>query len=555
MSDLSEEFKSNLANLYKNNQYSQLEFEIEKLGELDKLPKNILYLYSISIGLNPLSSDERLKISSKLLKKIYLEDKTNLEPLYNLAVISLKSGLYLDILELLSDALKLYPKDERIIEFIAKFNFVLSNLKESIKYYELLFELSPRKLEARISYLICLNYIPGISQEKYFQESKKISEIIEKEMKFDFVKDRNLKTKISLGFLSSDFKRHSVSFFLKDFLKNIDQNKFELTAFSNLSEVNHDDITRKLKKTFNHWYDIFNIPDENLVKFIREKKIDILIDLNGFTFGNRSKVISKRVANLQISWLGYCNTTGLTNMDYLFTDKNCIKHDEEKFYSENILYLPNIWNVMSKPDELPDVNDLPRLKKDIFTFGCFNNFQKISDDVVHVWSQIINKSNSRIILKNSINDNEDINKNLIKKFKKNNINTDKIIFYKYFQNQKNHLELYNQIDVALDTFPYNGVTTSFEANLMGVPVLTMKGNNFNSRCGESISKNSGAHFFLCENKNEYIEKAINLSKDFNFLSQNRKQLRDKILASPLFDMKDFCKNFTKLLVQIYDNTI
>ena len=271
MSDLSEEFKSNLANLYKNNQYSQLEFEIEKLGELDKLPKNILYLYSISIGLNPLSSDERLKVSSKLLKKIYLEDKTNLEPLYNLAVISLKSGLYLDILELLSDAHKLYPKDERIIEFIAKFNFVLSNLKESIKYYELLFELSPRKLEARISYLICLNYIPGISQEKYFQESKKISEIIEKEMKFDFVKDRNLKTKISLGFLSSDFKRHSVSFFLKDFLKNIDQNKFELTAFSNLSEVNHDDITRKLKKTFNHWYDIFNIPDENLVKFIRKK--------------------------------------------------------------------------------------------------------------------------------------------------------------------------------------------------------------------------------------------------------------------------------------------
>ena len=282
---------------------------------------------------------------------------------------------------------------------------------------------------------------------------------------------------------------------------------------------------------------------------MRLSRLDVLIDLCGFFKGNRFQVISNRVAKAQVCWLGYNNSTGLKNMDYIIADHNLIKKNEESLYSEKILYLPKIWNVMTLPESLPDIkkNNL------IFTYASFNNFHKISDDTIDVWSKILNNSNSQILLKNSMSQGivgEELKLNLLKKFITRGVEKNKILFIEHKKNFEDHLRSYNNVDVALDTFPYPGVTTTFEAFLMGVPVLTMKGHNFNSRCGESININLEMENFIAENKDDYFNKAMSFQKEKNVIRNLGKNLREKVLKSPLFDMKSFAKSFEKIIQKI-----
>ena len=280
-----------------------------------------------------------------------------------------------------------------------------------------------------------------------------------------------------------------------------------------------------------------------------------MIDLNGYTFGNRLNIFLNRVAPIQILWLGYCNSIGLNNMDYMISDENCIKDNEQHNYTEKIIFLPKIWNSMSNPTNLPVISELPYLKRKIFTFGSFNNFQKISSKTIEIWSKILNNTNSRLVLKNSIIDNEEINQNLREKFFDNKVKEEQIQILNFQKNSFDHLSFYNDIDLALDTFPYNGVTTTFESILMGVPVLTLKGFNFNSRCGESINKNLKLENFIAESYDDYYLKAINLYKNIDYLKNLRKELRNSAISSPLFDNKNFALVFSKKIKKIWENFI
>jgi protein O-GlcNAc transferase len=287
----------------------------------------------------------------------------------------------------------------------------------------------------------------------------------------------------------------------------------------------------------------------------RSLDVDILIDLSGFTLGNRIQALRVRCAPIQISWLGYCNTLGLECVDYLIADPNLIKKEEEKFYSEKILYLPKIWSAMSKPKDFPDVNILPVKNSSIFTFGSFNNFSKLSDETIKVWSKILNNSNSRLVLKSGSLTSDSTIENIRNKFFKFILEKNKILILNKDINRKDHIEQYNQIDVALDPFPYPGVTTSFESVMMGVPVLTMRGFNFNSRCGESINLNLEMQEFIATNSEDYYLKAIQLQKDPTKLELLRSSLRDKALASPLFDVDNFSENFCNTLKKVWNNHI
>ena len=228
-------------------------------------------------------------------------------------------------------------------------------------------------------------------------------------------------------------------------------------------------------------------------------------------------------------------------MDYLIADPNLIKKNEEKLYQEKILYMPNIWNAYSRPTDLPKINNK---KKNLFTYGSFNNFQKISSSTIKTWSGIIKKGDSILILKNSVSTNEKrANEILLNKFANEKVDTNKIIILDTKNNFKEHLKCYNKIDLALDTFPYPGVTTSFEAISMGVPVLTMKGFNFNSRCGESINLNLNLRMLIAKNEDDYIDKAIQIQKDRNKLDEIKEEMKINSENSPVFNSKDFSASF------------
>ena len=192
------------------------------------------------------------------------------------------------------------------------------------------------------------------------------------------------------------------------------------------------------------------------------------------------------------------------------------------------------------------------IKNNFITFGSFNNLDKINDETVIVWSEILrNIKNSKLMIKSSINRN---NNRLNKLFSDNGV-IDSIIFIDRKKEFEDHMNLYRQIDIALDTFPYNGVTTSFEAIWMGVPVLTMKGFNFNSRCGESINRNINMDYMIAENKEEYISKAIELFEKPERLGQIRHEVFQNSISSSLFDINNFSNDFFKILSSVFNKQL
>jgi len=561
MLDLDQDIKKKLLSLLSNQQYSSLEFEIKQMGNIDEQHPIVIMFFASSKALNPISKISDLIEASRLFEGVYLMNKKNnnnlvpknLDPLINMIFLSFKTKIFQNVLSLATEAFESNKQNEKLIEGLAIINLFLANNNEAIKYYKLLFQINDKRILGRAPLLCCMNYASNINQEYYFNECLKYSEILKKDLvpnKKKFFLDKEKKIKIV--FLSSDFRNHSVSFFLKDLFFYIDKKMFDVIALSNLGKDEEDNMSQEIKNFTNEWHVIFEKTDIEIINLIKSLDVDILIDLNGLTEGNRINVVKNRCAPIQICWLGYNNSTGLKNMDYLIADHNLIKKGEEKLYSEKILYLPKIWNTYSRPTILPPISHLNEKDSSLFSYGSFNNFKKISDDTIEVWSNIIKNSNSQIYLKNpNKNDSIDLKKNIIKKFTDKGVKKEKIIFLDYQKNTFNHLNLYNKIDLALDTFPYPGVTTTFEAVLMGVPVLTMKGYNFNSRCGESININLEMENFIADSKDDYFDKAIYFQDKLVSLKKIKLDLRNKALSSPLFNTKSFAKDFMETLKKAY----
>jgi predicted O-linked N-acetylglucosamine transferase (SPINDLY family) len=458
--------------------------------------------------------------------------------------------MHLRLNNLLEEVYKKHEKDLKILEGLSKANFFLGNMIRATLYYEKLSNLTPNSSNNWTKFLGSINYHQNLQQDQYLNYCKKFDKISKppSPVKNKILKKKNI---INLGFFSPDFKIHSVSFFLKDIINEDKDKRFKFTAFSNLLPSQYDNLTKELKKKFDNWEDVSGLSDEQFIQLCVKKDIDILIDLAGFTNNNRINAFRARCAPIQILWLGYCNSLGIKNMDYIVTDKNLIKENEKNLYSEKIIYMPEIWNVLSKPKNLPDINLNISKNNKMFTFGSLSNFQKISSKTIKVWSKILNNTNAKLILKSSVNNNDDLIKNLKEKFLNENVNLNKIEFFDRVENQKKHLEFYNKFNLTLDTFPYPGVTTTFESILMGKPVLTMKGNNFNSRCGESINKNLGLENFIANDESDYYKKALEFYENHNKIEKIGSDLRDQALSSPLLDAKNFSKNFYNKLHEIY----
>ena len=392
-------------------------------------------------------------------------------------------------------------------------------------------------------------YKENQSQKFFLKQAQLLNERLPKYDEKKLVKiNKNKNDKIKVGFLSADIVgKHSITYFLKTILLKYDKKKYEIFLF--LNNIKQDQTTNIFKELVDKSFNIKDLNDIEAINLIRQNNIDIIIDLMGIMSENRIALLKNRLAPIQISWLGYCNTTGLKNMDYIISDRNLIYSSEEKFYTEKIIFLPKIWNCHSGFDLEIKKYPTPFNNNKYITFGSFNNFNKINLNVVEVWSKILkNVKNSKLILKSSRTINIDKLKEL---FKKNDV-LESVSFLERNLSFEEHLRLYQKIDIGLDTFPYNGVTTSFEAIWMNVPILTMKGFNFNSRCGESINKNIGINYLIAKDEREYIDKAIELSKDVEKLTRIRNKIFNEVAPSSLFDKKKFSLEFFKSLETAYN---
>ncbi|WP_440653286.1 O-linked N-acetylglucosamine transferase, SPINDLY family protein [Candidatus Pelagibacter sp. HIMB1542] len=541
MSDKIKEYKI----LFHEKKFQKIINDIES-SDYQKTPQ---LLHILGISKSFLNSDKKNLISAREnFRNAYLLDKNSslgYEALSNF--IKLSSRIF-DV----DDALKYYEENKskfsnnlvilRAISDVYKYTL---QVKKRLLILRRIIEIDPNANDIWCSYIYANNFIHEWTQEKFLNHSSHYYESL-KRYKFEDLKiDNNiLDRKIKLGFFSSDlFQGHSIMYFLSSLLNNFDKKKFEIIAISNSK---NDSKSESVKHKFNHWINVASLSDESAVNLIRTKKIDIVFDLMGFTSESRLNLFKNRLAPIQISWLGYCNTTGVKEIDYLIADNNLILQNEESFYSEKIIRL-NIWNAHVGFNFKKEKVEFPALKKGFVTFGSFNNFNKISDTNLSIWCKILKQNKtSRLILKSSKKYNTDF---LMEVFEKESLK-DRVEILDTSTDLTNHFKKYEYIDIALDTFPYNGVTTTFEALWNGVPVLTLRGNNFNSRCGSSILYNLGVNYLIAKDENEYLFKASDLSNNFNAIKELREKVNNKLLDSSLFNSKSFTNDFQNNIVKV-----
>ena len=555
------EKSSKISALFSEKKYDELIFFLET--EFKNKSSQILNLLGVSRLFNS-RNKKSLMLALSEFKQAYVQEKKTqfgLEALINF--INTAVDLHIiqspvdDMLndssthlnqtnELYDEAEYFFGYNERLVSAIIRVYQQQANLDKILSGYKRLFKHGDLNLNTFSSWIFFNNYKKDWSQKDYFKHTKLLQTYVENFSENKLAKIKEKKgDKIKIGFLSSDIlKKHSITYFLKTVLLNYDKDKFEIYLY--LDNKIEDNDTNEFKALVKKTCNISSLNNIDAINSIRQDEIDIIFDIAGLSSVQRASLFKNRLAPKQISWLGYCNTTGIDNMDYLISDPNLIYPEEESNYVEKIIYLPNIWNCHSELNAERVDLEPPCLKNKYITFGSFNNFNKINDNVICVWSQILkNVTGSKLILKSSLK----VDKNYIKKkFIENGVSNSVIFLEK--RKLVKHFSLYKQIDIALDTFPYNGVTTSFEAISMGVPVLTMKGYNFNSRCGESINKNLGMKDLIAKDESEYVFKAKELAEDQNKLSKIRKKIFAIAPYTPLFDKKKFVKDFFNCLENI-----
>ncbi len=547
-----------LQDLYKEKKYSEIIFEITSKTKESERNAGLFVLLGISrISINKQDKDV-VSLAVSDFKKGYLKEKESVNGLNALTNFIISSSILSDFENIdvdFNELISFYESSPKSFQDKREINVAmtmvykrLNDSKGMLFHLEKIIKSENFTIADLCSYGYWRCFDKNWSQSDFYKFGKFLDDNLNEYSQDQVIKLPNKKNKkIKIGLLSSDIRGgHSVTYFLKTILLNYDKDKFEIFLF--LNQIKEDQTSNEFINLVKKSINIGKLDNIKALNTIREFDLDIMIDLMGYTSMQRIELFKNRMAKKQVLWMGYCNTTGVKNMDYIMSDPNLIYKNEKNLYSEEIIYLPEIWNCHSGFNLKRVENPPPIIKNSFITFGSFNSLAKVNETVIDCWSNILkNIKKSKLIIK-SAKEKNSLDR-LKESFKKKGV-LDSVIFYSKINLLEDHLKLYKKIDIALDTFPYNGVTTSFEAIWMGVPVITMAGYNFNSRCGESINKNLNMNFLIAKNNNEYISKAVELSSNLDKYLKLRKQVYEKSLKSPLFDAESYSKNFYKSLEEI-----
>jgi protein O-GlcNAc transferase len=351
-----------------------------------------------------------------------------------------------------------------------------------------------------------------------------------------------------IGYFSAEFHNHPVMHLILDVFKNHNKSEFKIYGFS--IGPTKDEWTEKVKKYFDKFIDVSDMSDSEVSSLCKELKLDIAVNLTGHTLNARNNIFFSQLAPKQINYLGYPGTMGSKWYDYIIADKIIIPEENKKYFSEEVIYLPNCYQPNQRKIEISNKKVSKRdfgLPKDKFIFGCFNNSYKITPLIFKSWMNILRKCETSVLW--ILQDRELGKQNLWKEAKKAGINKDRILFAERLP-VKEHLKRLKFIDLFLDTFPYNAHTTASESIRAGVPILTLKGKSFPSRVASSILTNVGLENLIVLNLEDYETKAISLAKNYKEVASLKKYLSQEKNLSKLFDSKVFTQDLEKIYKKI-----
>jgi predicted O-linked N-acetylglucosamine transferase (SPINDLY family) len=358
--------------------------------------------------------------------------------------------------------------------------------------------------------------------------------------------------RLRVGYVSPDFIDHPVAFFVAPVLANHDRTRVEVFCYS--SAAIPDGVTQRLRALTEHWRDIARLSDDDAAAMIAKDEVDVLVDLSGHTGDNRLMLFARKPAPVQVTWIGYPNTTGLKAMDYRLTDAQSDPPGmTDANYIEKLVRLPDTFLCYEPSPNSPIVGPLPAAKTGAVAFGCFNNFAKVRPEMIGLWARIlIEIPGSTLLLKSSGFADLQTCTLVARRFEAEGVEPGRILFDGLKRPLTEHLELYNRVDIALDTYPYNGTTTTCEAIWMGVPVVTLAGRTHASRVGASLLAQVGLGSSVSSSAAEYGEVCKRLAADVPHLVTLRSELRERMLKSPLCNAAQFVRRLEESYTAIFE---
>ena len=447
-------------------------------------------------------------------------------------------------IEVFRQALQHEPRNFFAMNNIAIMLKERGEVSESVRMLLRCAELSPASPEIRSNVILTMHYDPQLPDEAIAEQHHEWNRrFVTATPGAGHLNEPDTARRLRVGYVSADLRDHVVGRALLPAFRHHDHAAFEIFCYATNPE---QELTKEFQRHADHWRAMAGASDQDLLRQIKEDRIDILLDLSLHTSDNRLGVFAAKPAPVQVSWLGYPETSGLSTMDWRISDRfleppggNRVAVGQEKPWLH-----PDCWTCFEPAKDYPEVNPLPSAQGRAFTFGCFNNYCKINDAVLSAWSRILGATpGSRLYLLTKPGTHR---RRTLEFMSSQGISAERIVFQDYAPHtaelsQGALLGRYHQVDLALDTFPYNGMSTTLDALWMGVPVVSLVARRNLGRAGLSLLSNAGLPEFAVPSVDAYVETAVRLSQDQAGLAKLRAGLRARMQASPLLDAAGFTR--------------
>jgi predicted O-linked N-acetylglucosamine transferase (SPINDLY family) len=466
---------------------------------------------------------------------------------YNWGVACLRAERFGEAAEKFSDALARNPHLAEAEKGRGSALHDLGRIEEAIEAFRHALVLQPDDRDAYSQLLFALLHSHEVAPRQVFAEHREWAQRHAARYFSNFNSHESSpdpERRLRVGYVSGDFRHHSVAQFFEPVLARHDRGGFEIFCYYNLSR--NDATTERLRSLADCWREIAPMSDDAVADLVRADKIDVLVDLSGHTKYNRLLTFARKAAPVQATWLGYLNTTGLDTIDYRITDPEASPEGPlDAFHSERLLRLPDCQWCYQPPLDCPEVTSPPSTRGGVITFGAFSSLAKIGPRVITLWCRLLERLPDARLLIVGLGLGS-VREEYLSRFASRGVAPERVDL-RDFQSFRDYLAMHEEVDVMLDTFPYAGGTTSCLALWMGVPVVSLVGSSAPSRGGASLLRAIGLDELVVDTPEQYLDTACGLASDPQRLSVLRTGMRTRMSGSPLMD----ATRFTYHLEQAY----
>jgi predicted O-linked N-acetylglucosamine transferase (SPINDLY family) len=471
-----------------------------------------------------------------------------------LAQLYMDYAQYSKARDVVSRGLQLKPDDPTLWNTLALAQASLGLVRDALASYRRVLEIAPNQSISHSNLLLTMHYSTDVGPEELAAEHRRWGALHAPPSLATrgFRNTPEPGRRIRIGYVSADFRRHSVAFFFESLLDHRDRAAFEVVCYSDAGTG--DEVTRRIRTKADRYVAIDGMHDRQVADLILGDSVDVLVDLAGHAGGSRITLFGYKPAPVQVSYCGYPDTTGITAMDYRITDALADPPGVEAHYTEQLCRLPGGFLCYRPLEQLPELRPSPSQSGMPVTFGSFNREFKVSQVTYDLWCRILRELPESPLLIKSFAGGDPVTRSLqLAEFERRGVAPERIRTVGFIADQANHLGGYRNVDIALDTFPYHGTTTTLDALSMSVPVITLAGYNHASRVGVSLLTRVGLAEFVARTPDEYVELAVGLARQPQRIAGLHATLRERLLASPLCDGPRFMRSFEYALRGMWCN--